>query len=285
MSVHTERVITWAALSRVVDRRKGASKAQRPEGSGTASQRSGNTDAWQGGTYDNAVKMLRWGWPEGVRAVQELTRGGVAVDGAPAWELDVAGYLPCVQAYVAGDPACMLTQGERGTRQRIALIASACYNSGVTADDAMVYAAALAQVVAELDAAGVDVGVDTLDVTYGNGNVYVMGVHVREFGEPLDLSKLVYAFHPSFLRRILFAWREMDAISCKAGIADDNYGSARNATRDYAIACIGPDANGAVILPSLADVLEHCREKNVAGVVAAIREAIKEQSSEAPAAA
>jgi hypothetical protein len=271
----TLKTIDWPTLLRTVKDRP-TRKNDRPANSGNSSQRT--STEWSGGSWADAMKKLRFGWPGGVREIEKLTRGGVTSDNGPAFELDVAGYLPVVGAYVAGDPECMLVPGERGTIQRVVLVVSCIYNCGYSAEQAACYAAALAQVVAELDAAGVDVAVYALDVTRGSGSTYCMSVAVRQFGEPLDLSKIAFAFHPMFLRRVLFAWRELDPVACRIGVADGGYGSVRSPTREYAVASIGQDAEGAVILPDMDAVSDATKRGDTRAVVAAMREAIKEQS-------
>lgn len=86
----------------------------------------------------------------------------------------------------------------------------------------MEYAKALAAVTRAVEASGVDIAICAIThgIRVGGRTSATYGVMVREFGEPMDLSKVAFAFHPSFFRRICFAWHELSKEAETVGFAD-----------------------------------------------------------------
>jgi len=169
-----------------------------------------DNDFTGGASFEDALRMARMGWPEGVQRLQALlpTEGGV--EQVTQWALDVGGAFPCVPAFLMGDPECMWNQVQvEGARRRIALCAPMGALYHISAAARFEYGAALAQVVAELVAANIDVALYSVQhSTDRTGNTYTVGVAIRDFGAPLDLSRIAFAGHPAIHRRLRFAWTE-----------------------------------------------------------------------------
>jgi hypothetical protein len=77
-------------------------------------------------------------------------------------------------------------------------------------------------------------------------------ISVRDFGQPLDVSIVSYAFHTSFLRRTLFANRELNQDWADTGAANHGYGMISTLGLKEAVQLV-PDLQGAlpVVLPSI----------------------------------
>jgi hypothetical protein len=185
-----------------------------PDGSSDSSLRGadGERPEWYGTpSMDVALDMLRHGWDAGTDRLKALTDSfAYAADQVPGWVNDVAGSRPCVPSYVSGAPDCMLQRIDVDTtRPRVRLVVQINYHCGIKPDAVARYAAAVAIAVERLVADGHDVEVLTVDRTHGCRG-YLTPFVVMPFGTPLDLSRLAFAVHPSFFRRIVFAVREMD---------------------------------------------------------------------------
>lgn len=253
-TMHLMPALDWSALVRLSEARAALGQLS---GTENASQRPAEYggDGWSGGGWDQSLTWLRDGWLDGVKHADALaiTETGVAPDAD--WELEVAGFFPLVPAYLSGDPACMMQRVEIDKpRKRVALAFNNCYSACVTVDEIMVYASAVAALMAELQAGGVDVALYTLDSGGDWKTNYVTPITVRAFGEPLDMSKLVYSFHPSFLRRILFAYRESNQTLREAGQARAGYGHVMQVTREQLVQAIGDIGADCIMLPDVNDV-------------------------------
>ena len=275
--------VSWDALTETAKARPGITP---PAGAYSFSIERGD-NAWAGGSFESALNRMAHGWPEGVRAIEDLTF--VTPTGADTvqWELDVAGYFPLVPAYLSGDPACMMVQelGD-GQKSKIALCVPTSYSARVKPSTAMACAAALAQVVAELDASGVDCALYGTDSTIGTGHRVVTTYRVREFGEPLDLSKVAFMLHPAFLRRILFAHYESHKVYVDNGLASENYGRPAPISAAEVCQSLGWDP-APIIVPRLGEnspLNNACERGDVGAAVDALRALIQVQlSGEVPA--
>jgi hypothetical protein len=119
----------------------------------------------------------------------------------------------------------------------------------------MQYAKAVAALVRSLEAAGIDVAIYSVSTghnTYigGAGKRAMYAVTVREFGEPLDLAKVAFAFHPAMLRRIGFAWREITKAAADVGLARSGYAATFPVTESDSRELLG-DVGELVIMEDL----------------------------------
>lgn len=228
---------------------------------GAASSSASNDLSFSDGVLlDGAVRMANDGWPEGAKVLSDaLDSLPPESDVRPDWATDVCGAFPCVPALVAGDPECMWNMsGERGYRQ-VALIVPMSYSASVDAKQVSIYAQAVAAIARSIEASGVDVAIYSVHHGQNRNNERYTGAHavmVRQFGEPLDLAKVAFAFHSAFLRRLSFAWRERNPEAIKIKLADDTYGSPRPVTADIVRTVCG-EVGQNVILPSVNDLFLH----------------------------
>jgi hypothetical protein len=136
----------------------------------------------------------------------------------------------------------------------------------------MVYAAAVATIIAELDASGIDAALDVVDSAKDSSVACMQRITVRGFGEPADLSRLVMVFHPSFLRRGLFAVRETSDY-WPADLANGNYGTCVDIQEKHR-AALGLD-EAAAILPSVGDCRGLLRDDRLPELIEFLRKSIK----------
>lgn len=183
---------------------------------------------WSGTpTMQDAIKLARYGWQAGTDAVlRELDSLPVATDVLPDWSLDAGGSFPCVPAFLSGEPECIwrLTDGRKAER-RMTLVIPAGFSARIEGEQSLTYATAVAAVLRNIEASGVSVALKATVASVGNHNktMYLKSFTVRDHGEPFDVSKVAFAAHPSFARRIGFAWREQDA-DAAPHIGCDSYG-------------------------------------------------------------
>lgn len=120
-------------------------------------------------------------------------------------ELSVAGYSPCVPAYLSGEPECMYANDDvTGESEPIRIFASICVSSGVSIEQLEkrgVTILALCQKLIMFRPVELYVYADT-----GGMNTAIIPV-VKIETSPLDLATATYALTaPGFLRRLCFRW-------------------------------------------------------------------------------
>ena len=213
MSAYHHRVMTFADLADACARRA-SRKVELPGGSGNLSQDIGTEPAvewddkfgWKG-----AVTAVRKGWNAGnqtVRAALDMQTTEDSIDGT--WDADVCGQYVDVAAYVAGQPDCMMRKGSAPAPRRVRLVLSSGMIASVDAQDAVQYATAAAGFAAMLIGQGLDVAITSLYVGTDDSRIVTIPVTVKEYGQEPDASRIAFSTHPAFLRRVLFAVRELD---------------------------------------------------------------------------
>jgi hypothetical protein len=222
---------------------------------------------WYGGVdLKGALKMATEGWQEGAKQITKLLDTlPPSSEVLPDWQLDVAGFICNVPAFIAGEPECMWHMSEcKRNEHRIALIIQTHASSGVPAEQMINYAAAVAGVTRSIEASGINVAVYAIDYSAVDSAIVGSGTVVREFGEPLDLTRVAYAFHPSRFRRIVFAWREITPGA--ESIARNGYGHApydKPLTAEIVKEIAGQDIGNIALLSTITQLRMHRRMASV----------------------
>lgn len=205
-----------------------------------AGERPNFSEGWNGANWTGAMTMMRDGWQDGAKQVDAVMATMPEAEAlADAWNLEAAGRFPCVPAFLSGDPECMWQTSEvDGTKPRICLVVSARYHCGIEPEHVIRYGAAVCATLRALEAAGFGVAIYSVDKARSRGTI-AQACIVRDFGEPLDTSVVAFAFHPSYLRRVLFAHTELSQEWSDAGCSYCGYGMPVEANLADAAACLG----------------------------------------------
>lgn len=189
--------------------------------------------SWTGSnSLEHALQVARAGWPEGTA---RLGAGMVSaarlvnLDNAPSTVYDVAGELPDVGRYLAGDPECMSYQcpeGASGARPLVRI--AACGSIAAKLDTRQIenYGIAILTAVDQLEKSGRDVELSwymyCVDA-YAEHDAMLTTVTIKHAGEHLDLDRAAFALaHPSMFRRLCFAHMEQQPEL--SGIVRASYG-------------------------------------------------------------
>lgn len=235
-----------------------------------------------------AIKLARDGWQDGTKAVSAALDSVHAdqSDALPGWTMQAAGHFPCVPAYLSGEPECMWQQtDDQRPERRITLLVPIGYPCVIEAERATNYAAAVAACARALDATGVSVAVYGIWTGFdtSQSRCYGYGVKIRAHGEPMDLSKIAYASHPSFARRVNFAYREQHELLTPVACSGYGY-SAETWSRDYVCAVAG-DAGVQLLCPGIFDLYQSRQlgttDKAVAALHAGIQADMAQQAKTA----
>ena len=169
-------------------------------------------DDWAGThTYEQAVNLSRYGWPEGrAKMFGELQNmKAIAKHGRLAtWTHDVAGFLPDVPRAIVGMPDCMFNQGEdcHKVRPVLKIVANLGRHAGIESETINWHGAAILTWIDRLEACGYACEVTAVMFSRdGSGNEAEILVDLKQAGEVLDLDRMAFCLvNPAFHRRFKF---------------------------------------------------------------------------------
>lgn len=216
-----------------------------------------DNDDWAGASFQNAIEYAQHGWHDGVTLVQaNLDRLPPSADVIPDWNLNVGGSICNVPAFIAGEPECMWQMSdEKRSERRISLVVNSFISAVIGKEAGIAYASAVAALIRGLEASGINTAVYVINPTKDasgstRDNVAAYAVTVREFGEPLDIARMAFAFHPASYRRVHFAWQETKSEVIKYGLGNGGYGRPVQINSALVHKMLG-DVGYVAILPSI----------------------------------
>jgi hypothetical protein len=179
-----------------------------------------------------ALDLARNGWKAGTdKLVSGLGAANLLTHAAPVPFLsyDVAGSLPDVAEFCAGNPACMITYSDDSAKTKpiYRFVISLAFSSLVSGAAIINRGAAILSYVQKLELEGARCEVFALFTAEKNAKRFSVGVTLKRPDEPLELDRLAFALsNPAMLRRILFAcyerqlWLENDFSSSYGAPSD-----------------------------------------------------------------
>jgi hypothetical protein len=183
-----------------------------PTWSARSSVTTAATKDWDLGVgYEGAMKLAETGWSEGdILLNDQLMTHKPERDHADSWRYDVAGELPDIGRYLAGDPLHMRRHGHpKGHQPIVSLLIRNCCGGAVAADTFVKYGAALCTIVDQLENMGRRVEVNVADISVIDGIRCTLGWTVKQAEDSLDLAAMAFSLaHPAAPRRIGFAMCE-----------------------------------------------------------------------------
>jgi hypothetical protein len=204
------------------------------------------------GTLDDAAKLALNGWPEGrarVAAISAEIRETIRREvTAAGWEFDVAGAVPDVARYLAGEPENMLTPADVPTPARVVrIVANIGTRCGVSAEAMIERGAATCALVDCLEAAGVRAEIVAASRCEGREH-HTTTITIKLPEEPLDVDRVAFMLcHPAALRRLQFSLRESLPEETRGAVLDSRYSSGgATCSVDYT-------EPGAICTPALTD--------------------------------
>lgn len=187
-------------------------KSTSPRWSNPSSIVTGRDDNWDFGVgYAGALELADKGWPEGVRLLADslsvLAPPNASED---SWRYDVAGELPDIGRFLAGDPAHMRRHGHpKGHQPILALAIPIVVAAAVSAKELANYGAAIVSLVDRLEASGRRVEVRATHIGDVRPGIVAVSFTAKQAQDPVDLSALAFSLgHPAASRRITFAMIE-----------------------------------------------------------------------------
>jgi len=248
------------------------------KGCGDVSIKQSMSDWYQTTSLKHAVDLAIKGWPEGAKHIADKLDSIPAThEVLPDWNMDVAGVICNVPAYIAGEPECMWHMSDcKRDERRLSIVVSGVYSGMISAGAAQKYATAIAAVIRSLEAEGINPAVYMINSTTrrGNGGTGAYSISVREFGEPLDIARIAFAFHPSFLRRIQFAWQEMTSEAIELGMGYNSYGSVGLLSKDVVHKLLG-DIGYVALIPDLNKIYKQSADDMIRTVHESVNDTLR----------
>lgn len=218
-------------------------------------------DEWDGGmrSLEAVSSGLRRGWDAGnLSAAAGLEAVDLDQSDTGGWDLDVAGSYCSVPDYVTGSPDCMMRKDAGDAQRRVRLVLFCYMSAGTPASAAMDFSRANSAFAAIMLARGYDVAITVAGVVRSrkSGQVIVRPVRVKEYGQEPDASRIAFAMHPAFLRRVMFAVMESDG-DVPEDVRSNSYGTEPYRADEVAMrAALGDDTDGErmILLPDIASM-------------------------------
>jgi hypothetical protein len=191
------------------------------------------TNSWDLGVgYAKAEQLAETGWTEGAVSLANKLAVLPPNEAEPEYFHDVAGYMPDVPLYCAGDPMHMVNYGHpQGRKPIVHLVVNAVASAMIGADEYRNYGAAITAMVAQIEATGRQVELDVVFVDRLSKMEAVLGWKVKRAGDTIDLSAIAFSLaHPAAFRRIGFAMIERTP----SRYATSSYGHCSSLTKELA---------------------------------------------------
>jgi hypothetical protein len=182
--------------------------------------RTGQPSFCQTRDWNEAEKLLTYGWDEHTKRIRDAMFAIDKVDTTEALNKTIIEYNPigqisCVPRALLGLPDSMILSHKPPTKQRtIRIIYDICAAGNVTGEDMVKAGIAILTAVYHLEKLGFRVRLDISEACanggYGNDQ-QILGWRLcaKDYKQPVDITKLAFpCIHPSMLRRMSFAWLE-----------------------------------------------------------------------------
>jgi hypothetical protein len=189
-----------------------------------ATSKTGESSAWTkepektwdySAGFAGAVTLAREGWPAGAGAVHdlraELSAAVLREIRRDVWAFDVAGAVPDVARYLAGEPENMLAPCEEDRPARVCrVVINLAASANISAGVVKTRGAAVLALVDVLESCGTRCEIDAVrcveSTALSNGRRVADLVRVKNAADAVDVDRLAFVLcHPAMQRRILWA--------------------------------------------------------------------------------
>lgn len=232
----------------------------------TESNKSSRDISWDmGADWNETLRLAKEGWSKGAEMLSDrLSAHFPQRDNIDSWRYDVAGELPDIGRYLAGDPAHMRRHGHpKGHTPVISMLVNICCSGGISSRHFANYGAALCSVIDQLENSGRRVELNVSWISgFADGRAS-MGWTVKRAQDALDMAAVAFSLaHAAASRRIGFGMVERTTIKQSL-----SYGSVVKPTMDD-----WPDASEGMFLIQGPGHLNNTLSDAIAQVVKTVNE-------------
>lgn len=180
--------------------------------------RTSDDDSWYGASYDEAVKMLRYGWQddEKVKQMCDTINNNLSKlqdEQKMTFKNDIVGYAPIVPLALKGVPQSMINTARKPKKSKVInLIIDVSVSCGTSVEEILEWGAKMTAKIMSLEKQGYRVKIEVVN-TYTRDDwtskVHALKVLVKGENQPFDIKRMMFPLaHGAFFRRIGFDWYE-----------------------------------------------------------------------------
>ena len=171
--------------------------------------RAGKDESFYGpDSFQQCVDRVRTGWREGYQRLHDKLvdfKVSSTLEDVPTIERDVSGFAFDVPAYIAGDPACMLSQTDSPEREVTRLMVCRTASWLVTPEQIENYGVAMMATIEKLESEGKSVELSVYFASTSGSYKMREIVKIKSAGEYMSEDSLAFVFaHTGMLRRLHF---------------------------------------------------------------------------------
>lgn len=178
-------------------------------------KRDSSSDPWAGTkTWDDAVKLVRMGWREGLDKIEPLADEIAKTLGyiikRPRFINSVVGGSVCIPAYLSGSPACMRRRINRPSGMRvIRIVVNVSCSGGVDPETMIKRGAVACGLASAVQRAGYSASIVVGDYAASGEHKFGVEVAAKKADELMDMDRIAFmCANPAMLRRIAFSFEE-----------------------------------------------------------------------------
>lgn len=194
-----------------------------------------HNDDWAGASFDDARKMLQFGWDTPVKLIksniQKLEKQGTMKK--IQFKNDIIGFTPNVPNAILGVPQSMINTSITYKKAKVInVILDLGASAGVSSNKIIRYGTKVIEKLYSLEKAGFRVRIEFLRSFNGEKyepNTYAIKYLLKNENQPFDLKRMTFPLiHTAMFRRICFDWYErLPDAECLSG-----YGVPINVCKD-----------------------------------------------------
>lgn len=194
-----------------------------------------DSSSWYGGTksLDHTYDLAVNGWDAGIKLLED-DEDKIEVTGCTYTVNEVAGGLVDIGGYLVGRPDDMLQFVDEVDRSKpdLTLYIDLAYMGGFSEKDAMKYTKKVINIVNSLQ---LKYNLEIIGVFHLSGNELTsLFVNIKKYDDPFVLNSIVFAFHPSFFRRMWHYYlNTLEKAATGSGASLRSRGQVINAVKDY----------------------------------------------------
>ena len=165
---------------------------------------------WYGvSTYDEALRLMRDGWTDKVKALQAGVNKSKTIDVKRiAFKNDIQGFAPIVPLAILGVPNAMINTTVKPIKSKvISIYYNMSVSCGNSADTLVENGKKVVEAVIKLEKAGYRVSLNMVQTYADSRSSDVLVVRVKSANQPLDLKRVCFPImHAAMFRVIGFDW-------------------------------------------------------------------------------
>jgi hypothetical protein len=163
-------------------------------------------------TYSEAHDLLKYGWEDKAKEITKKMKNKMLLNGTRnKMVYDIVGFQPSVARYVQGIPQNMHNSKKVQTKKNkiLNVVKFVTYPASISAERIEEESMKALRIIQLLENDGYKCNLFVNDTSWEDGIALSVELKIKNSADRLNISKVIFPLvHPSYLRRIVFAWVE-----------------------------------------------------------------------------